>query len=89
MIVVEKWQGLITEASPYALPGGAMVSQVNLQCRRPGQVELRPGYTAISASAITGQVVSAIRYASQASDSLLVFAVTSGGGAFHTVTGIS
>ena len=88
MITVERWQGLITEASAYALPGGAAATQVNMQCVRPGQIEVRSGYAAVTHGAVTGQIVSAIRFASTSSDSLLVFAVTSGGGAIHTITGI-
>lgn len=47
MIVIDKWGGLATNASPYAVPPGAAVEQVNLQCIRPGQIEGRPGLEAI------------------------------------------
>lgn len=70
MISIEKWSGLVTNASPYALPGGACVRQVNIQCKAPGQLETRGGLQAVTtvgastAASTTGttQVVVAIRY---------------------------
>lgn len=65
MISVEKWAGLATNASPYSIPPGAAVTQVNLQSVIPGQLSVRPGMTAVSFSAHSGgaaKVVSAIRY---------------------------
>lgn len=53
MIVIEKWAGLVTNASPYALPVGAAVTQVNLQILSPGQVTVRPGDAAVSWSSLT------------------------------------
>lgn len=43
MIQIEKWAGLVTNASPYAIPPGATVEQVNVQCLVPGQLTVRPG----------------------------------------------
>lgn len=76
MISIEKWSGLITAASPYALPGGAMAEQVNLQCLRPGQVEGRSGYAAVVSSP---PVVSAVRYSVGTQDRLFAMA----GGSFY------
>lgn len=45
MILIDKWQGLFTNASPYAVPGGGFVEQTNVQCLRPGQIETRKGYS--------------------------------------------
>jgi len=59
VIVIEKWSGLVTNASPYALPGGACVSQVNMQCLRPGQLQCRQGM--VTASAVSGTVLSVVR----------------------------
>jgi hypothetical protein len=50
MITIQKWSGLVTNASPYSLPGGACVSQVNLQCLRPGQIQCRKGMSAVGAT---------------------------------------
>ena len=52
MITIQKWSGLITNASPYSLPGGACVSQVNLQCLRPGQIQCRQGMSAVGAASM-------------------------------------
>lgn len=62
MISVEKWAGLVTNASPYAIPPGAAVSQVNLQCVSPGKVEVRPGLSPVSFAAGT-TAASAVRTA--------------------------
>lgn len=48
MIVIEKWAGLVTNASPYSIPPGAAVTQVNLQVLNPGQVTVRPGLVNVS-----------------------------------------
>jgi hypothetical protein len=65
MIVIAKWSGLVTNASPYAIPPGAMVRQVNLQCVSPGVLECRPGTAAVTFSATditTNPVRTAFRY---------------------------
>lgn len=65
MISIEKWAGLVTNASPYSLPPGAAVTQVNLQVIAPGQITVRPGMTTQSFSAHAGStspVVRAFRY---------------------------
>lgn len=60
MITIEKFAGLITNASPYALPGGACVEQINIQCLAPGKLQGRGGMAQV-ATVGTGQVVSAVR----------------------------
>lgn len=65
MITIEKWAGLVTNASPYAIPPGAAVTQVNLQVIAPGQLVARPGTAAVSFASHTGStapIVRAIRY---------------------------
>lgn len=65
MISVEKWAGLVTNASPYALPPGSAVTQVNLQCISPGQLNVRPGTTSLAFTTHTGStlpIVKAFRY---------------------------
>jgi hypothetical protein len=65
MIVIEKWAGLVTNASPYALPPGSAVTQVNLQCISPGQLNVRPGSTSVTFTTHTGStlpIVRAFRY---------------------------
>jgi hypothetical protein len=67
MIVIEKWSGLITNASPYSLPGGACAVQTNIQCLRPGELRGRGGLTA-AVTAGTAQVLSAVRMVSGAAE---------------------
>jgi hypothetical protein len=52
MIIIEKWAGLVTNASPYVIPPGAAVTQVNLQVIAPGRLEVRPGTQAVSFSSL-------------------------------------
>lgn len=68
MIIIEKWAGLVTNASPYSIPPGAAVTQVNLQLVSPGQLVVRPGTTAVSFASHTGStapIVRAVRYPRQ------------------------
>lgn len=60
MIFIEKWAGLITNSSPYAVAPGAGVSQVNFQCARPGELSARSGQTAVSFTTHTGSTASPI-----------------------------
>lgn len=60
-----KWAGLVTNASPYSIPAGAAVTQVNLQILSPGQLNVRCGNATVSfasVTATTGKVISAFRY---------------------------
>lgn len=43
----EQWQGLITNASPYAIPPGSSVEQVNAQTNKPGQLSSRKGMAVV------------------------------------------
>ena len=65
MINIEKFAGLVTNASPYALPPGAAVTQVNVQCLSPGQLNVRPGlqaYTLSSTVSATLPVVASFSF---------------------------
>lgn len=64
MITIDTWKGLVTNASPYSLPPGAAVTQVNLQCLVPGQLNVRPGHSAVTFSGTAGStaVRSVMRY---------------------------
>lgn len=84
MITIQKWSGLITNASPYSLPGGACVSQVNLQCLRPGQIQCRQGMSTVGGATYNAPIlcVAAIpggvarRVAFQAGSNIYLTAVT-------------
>lgn len=45
-----QWAGLVTNASPYALPPGAATEQVNLSSSTPGQLTVRGGMQVVGAS---------------------------------------
>lgn len=65
MISIEKWAGLVTNASPYAIPPGAAVTQINLQAISPGQLVVRPGLQAVTFAATvsaTQPIISAFAY---------------------------
>jgi hypothetical protein len=74
MIIIDKWPGLVTNASPYAIPPGAAVTQVNLQSLAPGQLVTRPGEVTVTWSAHTGgtsPVRSAMRYQHGATETVV------------------
>ena len=80
MLYIDKWAGLVTDASPYALPPGGAVSQVNLQILSPGQLTLRPGTSAVSFTTHTGAslpVMRMFRYPS--SPESIVYQTSDGG----------
>jgi hypothetical protein len=49
MIRISKWSGLVTAASPYILPAGGAVEQINAQSITPGQLSARGGMAHIEA----------------------------------------
>ena len=60
-----KWAGLVTNASPYEVPQGSAVTQVNIQILSPGQLTVRPGHAAVSfasTSGSTNRILTAFRY---------------------------
>lgn len=54
MIIIDKWTGLVTNASPYAVPPTAAATQVNLQGLAPGELVTRSGITSVSFTTHTG-----------------------------------
>jgi hypothetical protein len=65
VIVIDKWAGLATNASPYSIPPGSTVQQTNLQCLVPGKLTARPGMQTISfasADSTASPIRSAFRY---------------------------
>jgi hypothetical protein len=61
MITIEKWAGLATNASPYSLPPGAAVTQVNLQIINPGQLVCRKGATTVTFATTSGTTVPVLK----------------------------
>lgn len=65
MIIINKWSGLATNASKYAVPPGATVEQVNVQCLVPGQLTVRPGFQQVTFPNVSGtsdSIACAVRY---------------------------
>lgn len=85
MLRVSKWGGLITAASPYIVPPGGSVEQINAQSLYPGQLTVRGGMTPVSAggadprSVTGGAVLEMWGYATGSNDTETIFAFTSGG----------
>jgi phosphoribosylformylglycinamidine (FGAM) synthase-like enzyme len=74
VILIEKWAGLVTNASPYAIPPGASVEQVNLQVIVPGRVTVRSGLQAVtfaSSDSTTASIRTAFRYQSGNTEQLI------------------
>lgn len=57
MIRISKWPGLVTAASPYILPAGGAVEQVNAQSLVPGQLSVRGGMGAVTVTGSPGGVL--------------------------------
>jgi hypothetical protein len=57
MIIIDTWKGLVTNASPYAVPIGAAVTQSNFQCRRPGELSARNGQASVTIATHAGTTV--------------------------------
>jgi hypothetical protein len=56
MIVIEKFSGLVTNASPYAVPPTSAATQVNIQCLVPGELSVRKGLTTATSAAATAVI---------------------------------
>lgn len=54
MIRISKWPGLVTAASPYILPAGGSVEQINAQSLIPGQLTVRGGMGDVEAAGVQG-----------------------------------
>lgn len=72
MIIIDKWPGLVTNASPYAIPPGAAATQVNLQAINPGQLVVRAGLTAVTASGAPSKAFKIFRSPSQTYERLII-----------------
>lgn len=71
---IERWLGVATSASPYALPPGAMVRQNNLQIQRPGELVPRPGMQAVYSAKDYDEIIGIYRVSNggSVSDALIV-----------------
>jgi len=58
----EQWEGLVTKASPYILPAGAAVEQVNLALTIPGQLTTRDGMRRVVCTSSASDVLDCFPY---------------------------
>lgn len=89
MIRISKWPGLLTAASPYIIPAGASVEQVNAQSITPGQITVRPGMAQVthtcvgtpgcSAGAVAGGLLEIWGYSPGSGASEVLFGYTDQG----------
>lgn len=89
MIRISKWPGLVTAASPYVIPAGSAVEQVNAQSTIPGQLTIRGGMGEItntcngtpgcSAGAVVGGLLEIWGYSPGAGASEVIFGFTDAG----------
>lgn len=73
---LNKWSGIVTAASPYALPAGVNAEQFNLQCRKAGQLTSRPGLGEVVVDVATDAPIYSIyrlTYGSGKQDNLVVW----------------
>lgn len=71
---IERWLGVATSVSPYALPPGAMVRQNNLQIQRSGELVPRAGMQAVYSAKDYDEIVGIYRVSNGGSvaDALIV-----------------
>lgn len=73
----EQWLGLVTNASPYAIPPGAAVQQINAQTDKPGQLASRGGMIPVNTE--SGRVSPTDIHSVVVGESSYLFATTSEG----------
>lgn len=88
MIVIDKWRGLVTNSSPYSVPVGGAVTQVNLQVLTPGRATPRPGMVSVTFAASAGST-HAVRSMFRAPDGAERLIYQNAAGQVYAVTGPS
>jgi len=94
----QDWKGLVTDASPYALPPGAATEQVNLRSNTSGQLTCRGGMRVVAFGNQVGEEVidiyphNCVGHAPAITDALIVLKPSGGieawsGAALHTPPG--
>jgi hypothetical protein len=84
MIRISQWAGWVSTASPYILPAGGAVEQINAESRFPGQLTVRGGMMPVTASGITSQgkgaaILEMWGYSTGSNQAEIIFAFTSNG----------
>lgn len=67
----DSWAGLVTNASPFAIPPGAAVEQTNLTANVPGQISARSGMRRVSSTAPAASVLDCYPYAANGRTALI------------------
>jgi hypothetical protein len=73
----DQWAGLVTSASPYILPAGAAVEQVNLSLTVPGQLTTRAGMRAIACTVAADDILDCYPY--ESNGQTILIALTASG----------
>lgn len=74
----DSWKGLVTQASPFVLPGGAAVEQVNIGTRIPGQITSRGGMRAVTTTPAAAGILDCFPY--EYDGKVVLVALTATGG---------
>jgi hypothetical protein len=62
-VKADSWPGLVTNASPFAVPLGAAVEQTNLESRIPGQLTARSGMQRVATTGTSAALLDCYPYA--------------------------
>lgn len=62
-VKADSWPGLVTNASPFAVPLGAAVEQTNLESRIPGQLTARSGMRRVATTGTSDALLDCYPYA--------------------------
>jgi hypothetical protein len=73
----DQWAGLVTSASPYILPAGAAVEQLNLSLTIPGQLTTRDGMRAIACTVPADDILDCYPY--ESNGQTILIALTASG----------
>jgi hypothetical protein len=83
MIRISKWPGWVSNASPYILPAGGAVEQVNATSLPPGQLSVRGGMMPVATEgpqvATGGALLELWGYSTGSNQTEIVFAFTDAG----------
>lgn len=71
---LQQWGGLFTNASPYAIPAGGAVGQINLTCSTMGQLTVRDGMRPVAfANGTAASCLDVAGYSHNGQHKVLVF----------------
>lgn len=71
----DSWPGLVTNASPFAVPLGAAVEQTNLESRIPGQLTVRSGMQKVATTEANAALLDCYPYAAKGKTYLVAMTI--------------